>query len=144
MEAPIRFIHLVAAAYWLGGLVLLAAVVVVGLRTLPRDTFRSLLVPVARAFAWGSAVAWLLLGVTGYLMASRRLASLDALASTPYGRRLSLKLVLVAVTLVAAALHVVLGRASSPRLVMLSRTMAVAAFLLTLGVFYTAARLAAG
>ena len=38
----IRFIHLLAAAYWFGGLVMLAMVVVIGMRVLDRDAFRAL------------------------------------------------------------------------------------------------------
>ena len=144
MEAPVRFLHLLAAAYWLGGLVMLALVVVVVRRVLDRDRFRAVLVPLARAFAWGSVVAWLLLGVTGYILASHRLSGLEALSGSDYGRRLSLKLVLVTLTLVAVGLHVILGRSASRGLLAVSRAMAVAAFALTAGVFYAAARLVSG
>jgi len=140
----IRFIHLLAAAYWFGGLVMLAMVVVVGLRVLDRAAFRALLVPLARWFAWGAFVAGLLLGITGYLLASRRLSGVEALYTTSYGRRLSLKLVLVVLTVTATALHTLLGRSKSPRLLVISRGMAVVAFIATAGIFYAASRLAAG
>ena len=144
VETLIRFVHLLAAAYWLGGLVMLALVVVVGTRLLDRDAFRALLVPLARSFAWGALVAWLLLAATGYLLASRRLSGVEALSGTSYGRRLTLKLVLVVMTLAATALHVLLGRSTSRRLLIVSRSMAMVAFLLTVGVFYAAARLVSG
>ncbi len=140
----IRFIHLLAAAYWFGGLIMLAMVVVVGMRVLDRDDFRALLVPLARWFAWGAVVAWLLLGITGYLLASRRLSGLEALSTTSYGRRLALKLLLVVVTVAATALHILVGRSKSPRLLVMSRSMAVVAFIATAGIFYAASRLVAG
>jgi len=140
----IRFIHLLAAAYWFGGLVMLAMVVVVGTRVLDRDAFRALLVPLARWFAWGAFVAGLLLGITGYLLASRRLSGVEALSTTSYGRRLSLKLLLVVLTVAATALHILLGRSKSPRLLVISRGMAVLAFIATAGIFYAASQLVAG
>ena len=144
METLIRFVHLMAAAYWLGGLVMLALVVVVGIRVLEREALRTLLVPLARTFALGALVAGLLLAGTGYLLASRRLFGLEALSSTAYGRRLALKLLLVVLTLAATALHVALGRSASRRMLIVSRSMAVVAFLLTVGVFYVAAGLVSG
>jgi copper transport protein len=140
----IRFIHLMAAAYWFGGLVMLAMVVVVGMRVLDRDAFRALLLPLARWFTWGSVVAWLLLGITGYFLASRRLSGVEALSTTSYGRRLSLKLLLVVLTVAATALHIFLGRSKSLRLLVISRGMAVVAFIATAGIFYAASRLVVG
>jgi copper transport protein len=140
----IRFIHLLAAAYWFGGLVMLAMVVVVGMRVLDRDAFRALLVPLARWFAWGAVVAWLLLAITGYLLASQRLSGVEALSTTSYGRRLALKLVLVVLTVAATVLHTLLGRSKSPRLLVISRGMALVAFIATAGIFYAASRLVAG
>ena len=91
VETLIRFVHLLAAAYWLGGLLMLALVAVVGTRVLDRDSFRALLVALARSFALGALVAWVLLAVTGYLLASRRLSGVEALSTTSYGRRLTLR-----------------------------------------------------
>jgi putative copper export protein len=71
---------------------MLALVVAVGVRVLDGDQLRALLVPVARSFAWGAAGAWLVLLLSGILLASRRLSSFDALSTTAYGRRLALKL----------------------------------------------------
>lgn len=144
MDTAVRFVHLFAAAYWLGGLIMLALVVGVGLRVLDREQLRLLLVPLARSFAWGAAGAWLVLLLSGYLLASRRLTSFDALSSTAYGRRLGLKLVLVVLTLSATLLHVVLGRSRSRRALRVSRAMASVAFLLTAAVFFAAARLVSG
>jgi putative copper export protein len=140
----VRFVHLMSAAYWLGGLVMLAMVVVVGIRVLEREALRTLLVPLARTFSWGAVVAGLLLAGTGYLLASRRLSGVEALSSTSYGRRLALKLLLVVLTLAATALHVALGRSTSRHLLIASRSLAVVAFLLTAGVFYVAAQLVSG
>lgn len=123
---------------------MLALVVGVGVRVVEREQLRALLVPLARAFAWGAAVAGVILLISGYLLASRRLLSLDALTSTAYGRRLALKLVLVALTLATTLLHVLLGHSRSSQVLLVSRAMAGLAFLFTVAVFFAAARLVSG
>ena len=61
----VRWLHLLAMAFFVGGqLVLLAAVVPV-LRTRDREALRA----VARRFGWGSLVALVVLAVTGSIMA---------------------------------------------------------------------------
>ena len=110
---------------------MLALVVAVEVRVLDGNQLRALLVPLARSFVWGAAGAWPVLLLSGYLLASRRLSSFDALSSTAYGRRLALKLVLIVLTLSATLMHVVLGRSRSRRALVVSRAMARVAFLLT-------------
>jgi putative copper export protein len=110
---------------------MLALVVAVEVRVLDGNQLRALLVPLARSFVWGAAGAWPVLLLSGYLLASRRLSSFDALSSTAYGRRLALKLVLIVLTLSATLVHVVLGRSRSRRALVVSRAMARVAFLLT-------------
>jgi len=108
------------------------------------NQLRALLVPLARSFVWGAAGAWPVLLLSGYLLASRRLSSFDALSSTAYGRRLALKLVLIVLTLSATLMHVVLGRSRSRRALVVSRAMARVAFLLTAPSSSAAARLVSG
>jgi putative copper export protein len=110
---------------------MLALVVAVEVRVLDGNQLRALLVPLARSFVWGAAGAWPVLLLSGYLLASRRLSSFDALSTTAYGRRLALKLVLIVLTLSATLVHVVLGRSRSRRALVVSRAMARVAFLLT-------------
>jgi hypothetical protein len=87
--------------------------------------------------------AWTTLGFKGYLLARLRLGSLANLNSRAFGRRRSLKIAFAAGALLMALLHNAFARASSTALLVVSRVLAVATFLLTLGVFYEAARLSA-
>jgi uncharacterized membrane protein len=62
----IRWLHLLSMAFFVGGQLMLAAVVVPAVRATNRDAIRA----VARRFGVGSIVAILVLVVTGSLMAS--------------------------------------------------------------------------
>jgi uncharacterized membrane protein len=62
----IRWLHLLSMAFFVGGQLMLAAVVVPAVRGTDRDAIRA----VARRFGAGSLVAILVLVVTGSLMAS--------------------------------------------------------------------------
>ena len=62
----VRFLHLLALAFFVGGQLVLAAAVVPATRTTARDVLRA----VARRFAWGSLVAIAVLVATGAAMAS--------------------------------------------------------------------------
>jgi putative copper export protein len=135
------FLHLIAAAFWLGGLMLLPIIVFAGLRSLEREPFQRLIRLTGRAFALGSILAWATLGITGLLLARQHLGSVANLSTTAFGQRLLVKVVLAAGALLTAVLHTVTGRAGSPVLLAVSRILALTTFLLTLGVFYEAARL---
>lgn len=135
------FLHLLAAAFWLGGLLLLPVVVFEGRRTLEREPFQRLLRATGRAFSLGSILAWATLGITGYLLARQHLRGIEDLSSTAFGQRLSLKIALAAGALMAALLHTATARARSRALLMFSRVLAGATLLLTLGVVYEAALL---
>ncbi|HEX2086262.1 MAG TPA: hypothetical protein VHF89_11305 [Solirubrobacteraceae bacterium] len=65
MEA-VRWLHLLALAFFVGGQLVLAAVVVPVARGGSRDALRAM----ARRFAWGSLVAIAVLVATGAAMAS--------------------------------------------------------------------------
>lgn len=125
--AALIWLHLVGAALWLGGLVTLAVTVVVALRTLPRELFRGFVRQVGWAFAALSALAWLLIGVSGILMAGR--------AGWPEVVRV--KTFLGVAILAASALHVVTGRlTTSPPAIVTSRALALAVFVGTLAIFW--------
>ena len=121
------WLHLVGAALWLGGLVTLAVTVVVALRTLPRELFRAFVRRAGWAFAALSAVAWLMIGVSGIVLAGQ--ANWPALVRD--------KAVLGAAVLAAAAVHVVTGRLTASRVaIVTSRTLALLVFLGTLAIFW--------
>lgn len=65
------WLHLVGASLWLGGLVTLAAVVLVAARTVPRDAFGRSVRTAGWTFAGLSGLAWALLGVSGLVLAAR-------------------------------------------------------------------------
>ena len=135
------FLHLLAAAFWLGGLLFLPIVVFQGHRTLEHEPFQRLLRATGRAFGLGSILAWTTLGITGYLLAREHLMGIEALSGTAFGQRLSLKIALAAGALLAALLHTATARARSRALLMVSRVLAAATLVLTVGVFYEAALL---
>ena len=137
----LRFLHLLAAAFWLGGLMLLPIVVFAAFRTLEREPFQRLMSATGRAFALGSVLAWATLGITGYLLTRQHLRGIEDLSSTGFGQRLWLKIALAAAALVAALLHTATARAKGRALLVMSRVLAGTALLLTIGVFYAAAHL---
>lgn len=139
-----RWLHLVAAGFWLGGLIMLAIVTMSAVRSIDRATFRMLIRRVGRAFLVGSVIAWILLAISGTIMANSRIRSVDALFGTAYGRTLGLKTVLFLVVIVATLVHTIAGGRSSPTAVRTSRLLSPVILLLTLAIFYLAVRLPSG
>jgi copper transport protein len=142
MDATWRFGHLVAAAYWLGGLIALAIVALVARRTLPPDRFGFLMRRAGRTFAVGAVVAGLVLAASGIALARGRLPSWEALTTTPWGRTLALKTILAVVVTLLALVHSWMGSRTERFAVLVSRALSPAILLVTLAVFYLAARLA--
>jgi putative copper export protein len=124
----VLWLHLLAAGFWLGGLVFLA-LVVIALRG-DRDLLRSVIGPVGRAFGYGAIVAWILLGATGLV-----------LSDGDWSPTLLTKTGLAALAVVSGAAHVVTGRSKERSLLTVSRSMAGVTFLATLAVFLLATRL---
>ena len=144
METLWRVIHLVAAAYWLGGLLTLAIVAVAARRRLEAGAFAAVMASAGRTFMWGALVAGLLLAVSGVAMASAHLGSAADLTSSAWGRTLLEKTGLVAIAVALTATHSVAGaRATSRSWRIASRVLSPAILAVTLGIFYMAARLAA-
>ena len=137
-----RFLHLVAAAYWLGGLIVLAFVAVLAARSLERPAFRGLMSQVGRAYLGGSLVAWFLLAVTGVAMARERIPTLAAAGSTPWGRALELKTGLAIAAVILTVVHSWAGSRASGRAILASRVLSPIILILTLAIFYLASRLA--
>jgi uncharacterized membrane protein len=117
------WIHIVAAATWVGGSLFLTLVLVPALRHPAwRDRALELIGPVARRFLWVVWTCFAVLLVTGgFNLLVHGGGELDFIASSrfwssPYGRVLAWKLLLVGSILVLSALHdFVLGpRAAGP------------------------------
>lgn len=146
MDEAWRLIHLVAAAFWLGGMIVLAFVAVIAARTLDRPTFRALMSRTGWAFAVASAVAWTLIAISGAAMAWPRLGfTLSGLASTSFGHLLEAKTGLAALLVVLTAVHTVMGRRTESRAAIIaSRTISPLLFVVTLGIFWLAVRMTEG
>lgn len=133
MDGFLDFVHLLGAAVWLGGLVMLALVILVAYRALEREAFRTLVPRAGWAFAWLSAGAWLLLAASGLTLAVRRGWPFLAVV----------KAVLGGTVIIAAAAHIFAGRRRGSRpLVMLSRTLALLIFAATLALYWLGVQLA--
>lgn len=142
MDSIWRLVHLVAAAYWLGGLIMLAVVAIVASRTLEPPAFRALMARTGRAFAVGALLAGAAIALSGVAMAASRLHGWSDLQTTAWGRALGAKTILAALLVVLAAFHSYAGsRTSSRRWVMASRILSPVLLLVTLVVLYLAVTL---
>jgi putative copper export protein len=120
----VRFLHVIAVAFFVGGQLMLVVAVVPALRG--RDD-RAPMRVAARRFAAGSVVALAVLVATGVAMASRLHLWQDDV--------LQLKLVVLVLVVVLAALHAV-----SPG----SRTVQIAVFLCSLALVWLGVQLTHG
>jgi putative copper export protein len=138
-----RLLHLVAAAFWLGGLVLLAVVAIIASRTLERAAFKGLMSRTGKAFAVASVIAWGVIGVSGAAMAWPRLGyTLTNLRATDFGRLLETKTSLAILVIGLTVVHSVLGRrAESRSAVIASRVISPLLFAVTVGIFWMAVRM---
>jgi len=140
-----RLLHLLAASYWLGGLITLAILAVVAHRALDDQRFASLMAGAGRAFLAGSLVAWLVIAVSGAAMAASRLKGLGQLLSTAWGRTLDAKTGLALVAVLLTVAHTMAGRrTASINWVRISRILSLLILLATIGIFYLAVRLTEG
>lgn len=142
METLWRFLHLAAAAYWLGGLIVLAMVAVASRQSLPRESFGLVMRRAGRAFAVGAVLAGVALAASGIALARERLSSWQALATTSWGRTLGLKTALALAVAILAIGHSLAGSRTSRPAILVSRALSPAILLITLVIFYLAARLA--
>lgn len=146
MDETWRLIHLVAAAFWLGGMIFLAVIAVIATRTLDQSTFRRLMARAGRAFLFGSVVAWALIAISGAAMASPRLGySLSALPRTDFGRLLETKTSLAAFAVALTVVHAIAGRRTDSRAaIVASRVVSPLLLVVTLGIFWLAVRMTEG
>lgn len=142
MDSLWRLAHLVAAAYWLGGLITLALVAVGAGRTLDRANFQAVMARVGRWFAGGALIAGAVLAVTGVAMAGSRLHGWADLTATAWGRALLVKTILAVVLVALAVVHSIAGaRSAARRWLFASRVLSPVILLVTLAIFYLAVRL---
>ncbi|GAA4752025.1 hypothetical protein GCM10025783_25840 [Amnibacterium soli] len=117
---PAAVVHLAAMVLWLGGLVVLLAVVLPRVRRAPAAGLRLL-----RRWSVVAFVCVAALVVTGEIQAFPTVVPLDALWSTPYGVLLLVKLgLLAAVLAAAAAAQRTVARGSLPARLRLRRVLA--------------------
>ncbi len=146
MDETWRLIHLVAAAFWLGGMIVLAVVAVIAARTLDKPTFGRFMARAGQAFAAGAAVAGVVIAVSGAAMAWPRLGyTLTNLPSTVFGRLLEAKTSLAVLAVTLAVVHALTGRRTDSRMaIVASRTTSLLLFLVTLAIFWLAVRMTEG
>lgn len=102
----VRFGHLLGVTLWVGGIVIMGAVMVPAARALnDRDTARTVIRAIARRFGVVGGIAWVLILVTGMGLISHRNLEVSELADSDYGRRILAKLVLLLAMGVIAGLH---------------------------------------
>lgn len=102
----VRFAHLLAAAVWVGGMVVLGAVAVPAARAAgDRTAGRRVLTAAARRFGVAGGLAWALLLGTGFALIDHRGLGVADLPDSDYGRRILAKIGLLAAMGVVAALH---------------------------------------
>jgi copper transport protein len=107
------FLHLVAAALWVGGMIYIAVVYLPVLEGKPwQQQTASLLITLSR-YSPLAISGVVLMGLSGPLNAATRLLSWDQFFSTAYGRTLVIKILLVGAMLITSVIHVLLLR---PRL----------------------------
>lgn len=128
----IRFLHVTAAMGWVGGQLMLSGVVLPVLRGALEPAERGPLVhATARRFAAISNFCLLpILLVTGISLAWHRGVTFESFRDPGYGRLLGIKLFLVVISVVLAALHGVLA-SRNPKS---SRPLAISGLALSLGI----------
>src|SRR6266566_234666 len=109
----VDWLHLVAAALWVGGMLYIATSYLPVLRSSPiAERARSLVTVLSYYSPW-ALVGVGIMAVTGPLSATIELSSWEQLFATAYGRTLVVKVLLVGALLLTSAVHVLLLR---PRL----------------------------
>ena len=104
-DTAIRSLHLIAAAVWVGGMVMLALAVGAARRTVAEEERIALFRSLGRRFLVVGGIAMVVLIATGTDMASDRLPSWSALTDTDYGERLLEKLAVVALVIALTLFH---------------------------------------
>ena len=102
----VRFLHVLGAACWVGGMIVLGAVAVPAARRAgDRAAGRRVVTSAARRFGAVGALAFVALAATGFALIHHRGIALDDLGESDYGRRILAKIGLLAAMGVVALLH---------------------------------------
>ena len=104
-DTTIRALHLIGAAVWAGGMVMLGLSVGAARRTVSDNQRVALFRALGRRFAIAGGIAMVVLIATGTDMAADRLGSWSDLTDTAYGERLFDKLILVAIVIALTLFH---------------------------------------
>jgi putative copper export protein len=104
-DTLVRSLHLIGAAVWVGGMVMLALAVGAVRRTVPEEGRIALFRALGRRFLVAGGVAMVVLIATGVDLANDRLAAWSDLTDTEYGERLLAKLGVVALVIGLTLFH---------------------------------------
>jgi putative copper export protein len=104
-DTAIRSLHLIGAAVWAGGMVMLALAVGAARRTVAEPQRIELFRALGRRFLVAGGAAMLVLIATGTDMAADRLGAWSDLTDTGYGERLLAKLGVVALVIGLTLFH---------------------------------------
>ncbi len=102
----VRFLHVLGAAVWVGGMIVLGAVAVPAARRAGDPAAgRRVITSAARRFGAIGAVTLVVIAATGFGLIHHRGLSLDQLPDSDYGRRIVAKMVLLVLMAGVALLH---------------------------------------
>ena len=102
----VRWLHLLAAITWIGGMIFIVLVVLPVVRPMLRADDRALLIGrIGTRYGVVSVVALITLLITGYFNGERRDVDWADLTATGYGKRLLIKLLLVGLIIVVTIVH---------------------------------------
>jgi len=104
-DTVVRSLHLIGAAVWVGGMVMLALAVGAARRTVAEPQRIELFRALGRRFLVVGGIAMLVLIATGTDMAADRLGPWGDLTDTDYGERLLAKLGVVAIVIGLTLFH---------------------------------------
>ena len=126
------WLHVTAASLWMGGLLGFPILLIGPLRAMPAETRTKLLGRTVRRFSKVATIAVMALIATGLYAALLHMPSLSALADTPYGRALAMKLGLSVFLFAAGGLNLMLrGREPFGHLVSIELLLAIGVFVAT-------------
>jgi len=102
----VRFLHVLGAACWVGGMIVLGAVAVPAARLAgDRTAGRRVMTSAARRFGVIGALAFAVLVATGFGLISHRGIAVGDLGQSDYGRRILAKIGLLAAMGVVTVMH---------------------------------------